>query len=257
MRFLNILIEFINELGNFTFFFFKIIRNVFSSPFRWRLLLQEMEFVGIQSFFIILVTGAFAGMVVALGSYVGFRKLGAVDWLGSTVAMAVVAQLAPVLTGFMVTAKVGAAYAAELGTMRVTEQIDALEVMAIDPIHYLVVPKFLACIVMLPVLTIFCDASGVLMGYVASTKILGVNPGSYIENTIQVVEFSDILRGLLRAMTFGFLIPAIACYKGFYAEKGAKGVGNAVTKTVVISMVTILIDNYVFTTIFNYLVFWE
>ncbi|HDD35755.1 MAG TPA: ABC transporter permease [Candidatus Desulfofervidus auxilii] len=253
---MSILIQFIEKLGNFTFFFFKTIRNVFSPPFRWKLFLEEMEFVGIQSFFVIMVTGTFVGMVVALGSYVGFRKLGAVDWLGPTVTVAVVAQLSPVLTGFMVTAKVGAAYAAELGTMRVTEQIDALEVMAIDPVHYLVVPKFLACIAMLPILTIFCDASGVFMGYIASTKILGVNAGSYIANTIEAVEFSDILRGILRAMTFGFLVPSIACFEGFYAGGGAKGVGNAVTKTVVISMVAILIDNYVFTTIFNYLVFW-
>lgn len=250
-------IRFINELGDITLFFLRSVISVFTPPFRARLVLQEMEFVGIKSFVVVCMAGTFAGMVVALGSYVGFVKLGAEEWLGSTVALAVVTQLAPMLTGFMVTAKVGAAYAAELGTMRVTDQIDALEVMAIDPLHYLVVPRFIACIVMLPVLTVFCDAAGVLMGYVASTKILGVNAGSYIENTIQVVEFSDILRGILRAATFGFLIPVIACYKGFYARGGAKGVGNAVTETVVISFISILIDNYVFTTIFNYLIFWS
>lgn len=248
--------NFINELGSITIFFGKSLGYLFTPPFRGRLIFKHMEFAGIKSFFAILITGIFIGMVVALGSYVGFIKFGAEEWLGSTVALAVVAQLAPVMTGFMVSAKVGAAYAAELGTMRVTEQIDALEVMAINPIHYLVAPRFLACIVMVPVLTIFCDVSGVLAGYLASTKLLGVDPGGYMSNTVEVVEFSDILRGLLRSVTFGFLIPIIACYKGFYTKGGAEGVGRAVTETVVISIIVILIDNYVFTCIFNYLVFW-
>ncbi len=226
-------------------------------PYRWRVIFQEMEFAGNKSFVVVCIAGAFAGMVVALGSYVGFVKLGAEEWLGSTVCLAVVAQLAPVLTGFMVAAKVGAAYTAEIGTMRVTEQIDALEVMAVDPIHYLVVPRFIACVIMVPILTIFCDASGVFMGYIASTKILSVNAGSYMENTIQVVEFYDILRGILRAVTFGFLIPVVACYKGFSTKGGAKGVGQAVTETVVISLIAILIDNYIFTVVFNYLIFWD
>ena len=248
--------DFIDGLGAASIFFAKSLRYLFTPPFRPRLILKQMEFAGIKSLFAVLVTGIFVGMVVALGSYTGFVKFGAEEWLGSTVALAVVAQLAPVLTAFMVSAKVGAAYAAELGTMRVTEQIDALEVMAINPIHYLVAPRFLACIIMLPVLTIFCDVSGILAGYITSTKILGIDPGAYMSNTIDVVEFSDILRGLLRSVTFGFLIPIIACYKGFYTKGGAEGVGRAVTETVVISLIVILIDNYIFTCIFNYLVFW-
>ena len=248
---------FIIELGKVTIFFIKALKAIFTPPFRWKLIFQELEFVGIKSFTVICVVGMFTGMVVALGSYTGFVKLGAEEWLGSTVALAVVAQLSPVLTGIMVAAKVGAAYAAEIGTMRVTEQIDALELMAIDPIHYLVGRRLLACIIMLPILTIFCDVSGVFMGYIASVKMLGVNAGSYMANTVQTVDFSDILRGILRAMTFGFLIPVIACYKGFYAQGGAAGVGNAVTETVVICLIVILIDNYIFTTIFNYLIFWS
>ncbi len=254
---LMFLISFINELGRITLFALRLIKGIFLPPYRWRLIFQEMEFAGNKSFVVVVMAGTFAGMVVALGSYVGFVKLGAEEWLGSTVCLAVVTQLAPILTGFMVAAKVGAAYTAEIGTMKVTEQIDALEVMAVDPIHYLAVPKFVACIIMLPVLAIFCDVSGVLMGYVAAVKILGVNAGAYMDNTIQVVEFSDILRGILRALTFGFLIPIIACYKGFSAKGGAKGVGRAVTETVVISLISILIDNYIFTAIFNYLIFWQ
>ena len=248
--------NFITELGSITIFFAKSISYLFTPPFRTSLIFKQMEFAGIKSFFAVIITGIFIGMVVALGSYVGFMKFGAEEWLGSTVALAVVAQLAPVITAFVVSAKVGAAYAAELGTMRVTEQIDALEVMAINPIQYLVTSRFLACIVMMPILTIFCDVSGVLAGYLASTKILGINPGAYMSNTIEVVDFSDILRGILRSVTFGFLIPIIACYKGFYTKGGAEGVGRAVTETVVICIIIVLIDNYVFTCIFNYLIFW-
>ncbi len=248
--------NFITELGSITIFFAKSISYLFTPPFRASLIFKQMEFAGIKSFFAVIITGIFIGMVVALGSYVGFMKFGAEEWLGSTVALAVVAQLAPVITAFVVSAKVGAAYAAELGTMRVTEQIDALEVMAINPIQYLVTSRFLACIVMMPILTIFCDVSGVLAGYLASTKILGINPGAYMSNTIEVVDFSDILRGILRSVTFGFLIPIIACYKGFYTKGGAEGVGRAVTETVVICIIIVLIDNYVFTCIFNYLIFW-
>jgi phospholipid/cholesterol/gamma-HCH transport system permease protein len=247
--------RFIIELGNMTIFFFKSLKYIFLPPFRWKLIFQEFEFVGIKSSSVVCVSGAFIGMVVALGSYVGFEQLGAEAWLGPTVALAVVTQLAPVITGFMVAAKVGAAYAAEIGSMRVTEQIDALEVMAVDPIHYLVTRRLLACIIMVPLLTIFCDGVGVLMGYLASTKMLGVDAGSYMENTVNIVEFSDVFEGILRAMTFGFLSPTISCYKGFYAQGGAQGVGDAVTKTVVISMIVILIDNYIFTTIFSFLIF--
>ncbi len=248
--------RFVDELGFISLFFARTIKYVFDSPFRLYILFKQMEFAGIKSLSATVVSGIFMGMVVALGSYVGFAKFGAEEWLGSTVALAVCGQLAPVITAFVVSAKVGAAYAAEIGAMRITEQIDALEVMAINPINYLVVPRFLACLVMVPALTIFCDVSGVLAGYLISTKVLGIDPGVYMFNTVSVVDFSDILRGILRSITFGVLIPIISCYKGFYAQGGAEGVGRAVTETVVICIIVVLIDNYIFTCIFNYLVFW-
>jgi len=206
-----------------------------------------MEFVGIKSILVIVLTGIFAGMVVALGSYTGFKRFGGESLLGATVALAMARELGPVMTALMVTARAGSAMAAELGTMRVTEQIDALATMAVNPIQYLIVPRVLAGIFMVPVLTIVCASIGILGGYFVSVGLLGLNPGIYMANTVEYMEFLDIVKGLSKGFFFGFILSLISCYKGFYARGGAEGVGKATTEAVVFSSVAILIGNYILT----------
>jgi phospholipid/cholesterol/gamma-HCH transport system permease protein len=169
--------------------------------------------------------------------------------VGTVVALSMTRELGPVLTGLMVAGRVGSAMAAELGTMRVTEQIDALYTLATNPIKYLIVPRFLAAMIMLPILAIFADVIGMLGGYLVSVQILGTNPTLYIRRTWDYLEFNDLCSGLLKAVCFGMIVATISCYQGFSTQGGAEGVGRATTKAVVISSLTILISNYFITVI--------
>lgn len=240
-------INLVKEMGDMVILLFNTIIWMFTPPFRIRNIFRQMEFVGIKSTVVIILTGIFAGMVVALGSYTGFKRFGGETLLGPTVALAMARELGPVMTALMVTARAGSAMAAELGTMRVTEQIDALDTMAVNSVQYLIVPRILAGISMVPVLTVICAGIGILGGYVVSVNLLGLNPGIYMAKTIEYVEFSDILKGLYKAVFFGFILSLISCYKGFYAKGGAEGVGKATTEAVVLSSISILIGNYILT----------
>jgi phospholipid/cholesterol/gamma-HCH transport system permease protein len=237
-------IYFINDLGNFTLFFFRILKSLFMPPYRWRLIFQEMEFAGNKSFVVVCMAGTFAGMVVALGSYVGFVKLGAEEWLGSTVCLAVVTQLAPILTGFMVAAKVGAAYTAEIGTMRVTEQIDALEVMALNPYRYLIVPNFIAGVLSFPLLAGVFDVVGIYGGYLVGVKLLGVSAGTFFGEMHYFIDMTEILHGIYKSLCFGLIVMWVCCYRGFNAGYGAEGVSKATTQAVVTSSVLVLVFDY-------------
>lgn len=245
----RVIIRQIEEVGRIWLFLWETVRVCVTPPLRWRLLMQQMEFVGVRSLSVVVLTGSFTGMVLALQGYTGFRRFGAEGLVGTTVALAMTRELGPVLTSLMVTARAGSAMAAELGTMRVTEQIDGLTVMAVDPIRYLIVPRILAGLAMVPVLTVISDLVGIVGGYFVGVKLLGIDSGTYINNTVKYLEMSDIYNGLIKAACFGLILAAIGCYKGFTTSGGAQGVGRATTEAVVLASVLILINDYFLTAI--------
>ena len=216
-------------------------------PVRIRAIFKQMEFVGVHSLLVVILTGAFTGGVLAFQAYHGFRLFSAESLVGSTVALAMTRELGPVLTALMVTGRAGSAMAAELGTMRVTEQIDALYTMATNPIKYLVVPRVIAGVLMLPVLTVISDFVGIIGGYLVGVGILKINSGIYVAKMIQIVELEDIFNGLVKSACFGLILSLVGCYKGFYTTGGAAGVGKATTQAVVISSVGILVSDYFLT----------
>ena len=216
----------------------------FTPPIKFRNIFKQMEFVGVQSLFVVILTGSFTGMVLALQSFNALKRFGAESLVGPTVALSMARELGPVLTGLMVTGRAGSAMATELGTMRVTEQIDALFAMAVNPIKYLVVPRVIAGVLMFPVLTIVTDFVGVIGGYAVGVKLLGINPGIYIGRTVDFVQMDDIVTGLTKSLVFGLITSLVACYNGFYATGGAEGVGRAATSSVVMGSIMILISDY-------------
>jgi phospholipid/cholesterol/gamma-HCH transport system permease protein len=243
----NHTIRFLEEAGRIMILFAQTFSWVFRPPLEGREILRQMQEVGVRSFPVVVITAAFTGMVLALQSFTGFKRFGAETMVGTVVALSVTRELGPVLTGLMVSGRVGSAMAAELGTMRVTEQIDALYTLATNPVKYLIVPRFLAALIMLPILVIFADIIGILGGYLVSVQILGTNPTLYFRRTWNFLELDDLYIGLLKALFFGMIIATISCYQGFSARGGAEGVGRATTKAVVISSLTILISNYFIT----------
>jgi phospholipid/cholesterol/gamma-HCH transport system permease protein len=241
--------KFTIELGEIWMMFVESIYWAFRRPYKVAYIFKQMEFVGVNSMAVVVITGAFTGMVLALQSYYGFRKFGAEGLVGTTVALSMTRELGPVLTSLMVTGRAGSAMAAELGTMRVTEQIDALTVMALNPVKYLVTPRVIASFFMLPILTVISDFVGIVGGYVVGVKLLGINEGAYVNKMVNYLQLEDIYNGLLKAAVFGLILSVISCYKGFYAHGGAEGVGKATTDAVVVSSVTILISDYVLTSL--------
>lgn len=241
--------HFVEEVGRITDLFLQVIKWTLRPPLGLKNIFKQMEEVGVRSIPVVMVTALSTGMVLAHQSYTGFQRFEAESLVGTVVALSITRELGPVLTGLMVAGFAGAAMAAELGTMRVTEQIDAMATMAVNPIKYLIVPRFLASLTMLPVLTIFGNAVGIGGGYFVSVNVLGVNPVVYIRRTTDFLEFQDIYGGLLKAMVFGILIAIASCYKGFNAEGGAEGVGKAVKGAVVLSFMLILISDYFLTVI--------
>ena len=240
-------IRFLQESGRIAMLFGQTIVFIFRPPFDVREPLSQMEEIGVRSIPVVVITAAFTGMVLALQSFTGFRRFNAETLVGTVVALSVTRELGPVLTGLMVSGRVGSAMAAELGTMRVTEQIDALDTLATNPVKYLIVPRFLASLVMFPILVVFADIIGIMGGYFVSVKILGTNPTIYIRRTWDYLELNDIYSGLLKACVFGMIMATISCYQGFYTEGGAEGVGKATTRAVVLSSLLILISNYFIT----------
>ncbi len=239
----------VEEMGQIIMIFLSAVLWTFRPPLRLGAILKQMEFVGVNSIFVVLLTGGFTGGVFTLQSYYGFSLFGAESMVGPTVALAMTRELGPVLTSLMVTGRAGSAMAAELGTMRVTEQIDALYVMAANPVKYLVVPRILAGLFMLPLLTTVANFVGVVGGYIVGVKLLGINSGLFIGKTLEFVQMSDIMSGLIKSAIFGVIMALIGCYKGFYTKGGAEGVGRATTEAVVLSSVLILMSDYVMTAI--------
>jgi phospholipid/cholesterol/gamma-HCH transport system permease protein len=239
----------VEKLGRLIQLTSKTLLWLFRPPFRFGQLINAMEFMGVQSIFIVMLTGTFSGMVFALQTVVGLRTYGAEGVVGSVVAVSLTREISPVFTALMVTARGGSAIAAELGNMRVTEQIDAITTMGVSPIQYLLSPRLLASVVMLPLLCIVYTCVGMVGAWIIAISGLGVDPGIYISNIEEYLLPRDFWMGEIKSACFGFLIAAISADKGFFASGGARGVGQATTQAVVHSAVAILIANYVITSL--------
>jgi phospholipid/cholesterol/gamma-HCH transport system permease protein len=231
--------------------FFQLIGRIFAwtprPPYDWRELMRQMVKVGVNSVPVVMLTTMFTGMVMALQTFSVLRRFNAENYVGSLVALSLVRELSAVLSGLIVAGRAGSAMGAELGTMRVTEQIDALEVMATDPVHYLVVPRVWATTIMLPLLVVMGNAIGILGGYLVSVVLMGANPVSYLDNTYQFMDLNDLFSGVVKAAVFGFLLAAIGCQQGFYTTGGAEGVGRSTTAAVVVASIAILISDFFLT----------
>lgn len=218
-------------------------------PLKFRRIVSQLHFIGVKSSSIILLTAGFSGMVLGLQGYYTLRKFGSEALLGPAVGLSLIRELGPVMTALMVTARAGSASAAEIGIMRITEQIDALEAMAVNPMKYLVVPKVIAGLIAIPLLTAIFDVVGIYGGYLVGVKLLGVGAGTYFSEMRNMVEISDIRGGFLKSVSFGLIVTWVCTYKGFYTGYGAEGVGKATTEAVVLSSVLVLIWNYFMTAV--------
>ncbi|HWQ70209.1 MAG TPA: MlaE family lipid ABC transporter permease subunit [Patescibacteria group bacterium] len=218
-------------------------------PLKFRRIVSQIHFIGVKSSSIILLTAAFSGMVLGLQGYYTLRKFGSEALLGPAVGLSLIRELGPVMAALMVAARAGSASAAEIGIMRITEQIDAMEAMAVDPVKYLVVPKVVAGLISVPLLTAIFDVVGIFGGYLVGVKMLGVGAGTYFSEMRNMVELSDIQGGFLKSLSFGLIVTWVCTYKGFYAGYGAEGVGKATTEAVVLSSVLVLVWNYFMTAV--------
>lgn len=231
-------------VGEFIRFCREVFYWTFRRPFRVGRFLEEFEKIGLNSTLIIILVALFAGMVFALQTGSAFRTFGAETLVGSTVGIAMTRELAPVFTALMIVARAGSSMAAEIGTMRVTEQVDALRTMAVNPIQYLVVPKVAATTLMTPLLTGLFNGVGMLGSYLVAVHLLQIPEGPYLERFRYLVDPGDLYQGLIKAVLFGFIISLVACYKGFFTTNGAEGVGRSTTQAVVWGSVIILISDY-------------
>ena len=239
------IIEMIIATGNLVLFALRTFTWLFRKLPRKETLLPNFFQIGVMSLPVVALTGTFIGMVLAVQSYSQFKALGLETRLGAVINMSLVRELGPVLAATMLAGRVGSAMAAELGTMRITEQIDALSSMGANPIHYLVVPRFLACLIMIPALTIMADFMGVVGGGFYSVFVLGVDKHHYWYNSEQFVGSFDLFRGVFKSLFFGAAIALVSCHRGFYCEPGAEGVGRAATSSFVYSFVLILILDFI------------
>ena len=230
--------------GSFLLFFFLTIKTLCTTRLRLQKLFAQMMAIGVNSLAIIILTGTFSGAVLALQSYIGFKRFGAEEFIGPVVALSLIRELGPVLTGLMVTGRAGSAIAAELGTMQITEQIDALKTLNVNIFQYLMVPRILGSTIILPFLALFSMIFGIMGGYFVCTGVLHLNGEQYISGIQTFLELSDITGGLIKASVFGLILSWVGCYKGFYTNGGAKGVGLSTTSSVVVGSILILISNY-------------
>jgi phospholipid/cholesterol/gamma-HCH transport system permease protein len=248
----RVVLAFLAHLGRLTLFALTALSHCVRPPFYPRLIGRQMIDIGYYSLPVVGLTAVFSGMVLALQSYTGFARFaaGSENAVANVVVVSITRELGPVLAGLMVAGRIGASMAAEIGTMRVTEQIDALTTLSTNPYKYLVVPRLLAGLLMLPILVLVADIIGVFGGYMVSVFKLGFNPTSYINNTYDFVTTIDIVSGLVKAAVFGFIIALMGCYSGYHSKGGAQGVGAATTNAVVSASILILTFNYVITELF-------
>ncbi len=242
---------FFRYLGQVALLAGETIRSVASGGIRWRLVLRQLAEIGYGSQLVVIVTGAFTGAVFTAQAYFQFAHLNMATAVGPVVTLAMFRELGPVLTGLMVAGRVGAAMSAEIGTMKVTQQIDALRALAVHPVDYLVVPRALALFLSMPLLVIECVGCGVLAAYGVAVKILGVEAAYFVANMMKFTKFGDIAMSLTKGFFFAWLIVFISCREGLHAREGAVGVGRATTKSVVLCSLTILILNFFLTMFLN------
>lgn len=241
------LVSSLEQLGEVGLLFVKTVRNLWKKPREHRIFLQQLEEIGVRSLPVISLTAAFGGLVFGLQTYVGFHRYigpGSEAYGGPIISLGLTKELIPILVGLMVSGRVGSAMAAEIGTMKVTEQIDALFSLGANPIRYLVVPRVLASFVMLPCLTLYGDIIGIACGFFYNVVLMGVNRVIYLQNTLRYLELWDVLSGLIKAAIFGVVIAILGCWQGLRTEGGAEGVGRATTRTVVLASISILILNF-------------
>jgi len=234
----------VRNMGHMFIFLAHSISCIFGRPFKIRILLRQMRFFGNRSLVVILLTGSFTGMVLALQVFYTLRKFGSEALLGPAVALSLIRELGPVLSALMVTGRAGSALTAEIGIMRITEQIDALTSMALNPIRYLVVPNIVASVIVFPLLASIFDLIGIYGGYFVGVDLLGLGSGTYFSQMQNFIEMADIRMGLYKSASFGIIVSWVSCYKGFYTGYGAEGVSKATTEAVVMSSVFILIWDY-------------
>ena len=234
----------VGRLGRTGMFLGQTLLDSLTPPVKGERVLRQTWFIGWKSMLVIALTGTFTGMVVALQGFPTLRRVGSEALLGPMVSLSLIRELGPVLTALMVTGRAGSAIAAEIGIMRTSEQIDALELMGLNPLRYVVVPNVLASLLALPVLTVVFDVIGILGGYLVGVRLLGLNGGTYFGEMSNYVEMKDILGGIYKALTFGLLIGWVCCYKGYHSRFGAEGVSAATTQAVVNASVLILVCDY-------------
>jgi phospholipid/cholesterol/gamma-HCH transport system permease protein len=237
-------LEIIRSLGRAGTFIATAVALIFIPPYKPYRLIKQIRFMGVNSTFIVLLTGIFTGMVLGIQGYYSLNKFAAESLLGPIVALSLIRELGPVLSALMITARAGSALAAEIGIMRITEQIDALEMMALNPIRYLVVPNILAGIIVFPILTVFFDLVGIFGGYLVGVRMLGLSEGSYFGEIRNMVDMQDISIGFYKSISFGIIVNWVCCFKGYFTGYGAEGVSKATTQAVVISSVLILVWDY-------------
>jgi phospholipid/cholesterol/gamma-HCH transport system permease protein len=248
-RVIQVPLDVLDEVGTTMMLAFRALLWLVRPPYRIGQFLASMDFIGVQSLFIVSLTGTFSGMVFALQTVYGFRRFSAEGMVGGVVALSLTREISPVFAGLMVTSRAGSAMAAELGNMRVTEQIDAISTMGVSPVQYLVVPRVVASVLMLPCLCMLFTMVGMAGAYGVAVGWLDVDPGIFWDRVRTFVEPRDLWMGIVKSMTFGFLISIISCKQGFFASGGAKGVGIATTRAVVQSAIAILVANYIITSI--------
>jgi phospholipid/cholesterol/gamma-HCH transport system permease protein len=241
---------FLQQVGEISLFSSRAVSHCFRPPFYFRHILRQMLDIGYFSLPVVGLTALFTGMVLALQSYTGFARFSAEGAVATVVVLSVTRELGPVIAGLMVAGRIGASIAAEIGTMRVTEQIDALHTLSTNPMKYLVAPRLIAGAVTLPMLVVVADIIGVFGGYIVGVYKLDFNAAVYLKQTFDYLEFMDVFSGLVKASVFGFIITLMGCYHGYKSEGGAQGVGRATTNAVVSASILILIFNYAITEIF-------
>lgn len=245
----RVFIAFILNTGRLGIFLVMSLSHIMRPPFYWRQLGAQFLHIGYFSLSVVGLTAIFTGMVLALQSHTSFARFNAEGAVATVVVLSMTRELGPVLAGLMVAGRIGASMAAEIGTMRVTEQIDALTTLSTNPFKYLVVPRLVAGVLMLPLLVIVADIIGVFGGYLVSIYKLGFNPANYLQQTSKYLESEDVISGLIKAAVFGFIIALMGCYHGYQSGRGAAGVGKATTNAVVSASILILFMNYALTSI--------
>jgi len=246
-------ISLVRDAGGITFLFRDTLVTLFRTPLRWQSTLEQMNQIGVMSLPLVFLTALFTGMVLSLQSAYQLRLFAAEQFTSDLVALSMTRELGPVLTAMVVAGRVGASIAAEIGTMKVTEQIDALRALATDPIRYLVVPRLVAGFFMLFFLTMYADCIGMLGGYFVSVFKLGISSHQYIKRSIEILMIKDIMTGLAKAFIFGAVISIVGCYFGFKTEGGAEGVGRSTTLAVVTALILIIALDCFFTAVFYFL----